>query len=416
MPRTPGANQAGVLRHTGAPDNGRLSMPSPAVPFSLPDITDAEIRAVTEVLKSGWLTTGPRAAEFEEAFRAFVAAPHALAVNSCSAALHLALAALDIGAGDEVITTPLTFCATVNAILAVGAKPVLADIGADLNLDPEAARAAITPATRAMLPVHVGGLPCDMDRFWQIAEQHRLHVLEDAAHAAGALYRGVPVGGGRSDAVAFSFYANKNLTTGEGGMVVTPLGELDARMRVLSLQGIARDAWRRSGAWQYEVVERGFKCNMSDIMAAIGLEQLRRLDSMNARRAEIAAEYTRAFSAFDEIETPPDRPECRHAWHLYVLRLNPDRLSIDRDEFITALAGRGIAASVHFIPLPLHPYYQSILAPPPDCPRAMSEYPRLVSLPLYSRMTDGQARYVIDSVLAIVAANRRKLVAPASCA
>ena len=396
-------------------------MHSPAVPFSLPDITDAEIRAVTEVLRSGWITTGSRAAEFEEAFRTFTGARHALALNSCSAALHLALAALDIGPGDEVIATPLTFCATVNAILAVGAKPVLADIGADLNLDPDAVGAAITPATRAILPVHLAGLPCDMDRFRQIAGQHRLRVIEDAAHAAGAMYRGVPIGSGKSDAVAFSFYANKNLTTGEGGMVVTPSGELDARMRILSLQGIARDAWRRSGEWHYEVVERGFKYNMSDIMAAIGIEQLRRLDSMNARRAEIAAEYNRAFSGFAEIETPPDRPECRHAWHLYVLRLNPDRLTLSRDEFITALGQRGIAASVHFIPIPLHPYYKSILKPP-DCPRAMSEYPRLVSLPLFSRMTGAQVQAVIDAVLAIVAGARRKLVpatapsTPATCA
>ncbi len=391
-------------------------MHSPAVPFSVPDITDAEIRAVTEVLRSGWLTTGLRAAEFEEAFRGFTGARHALALNSCSAALHLALAALDIGPGDEVITSPLTFCATVNAILAVGAKPVLADIGADLNLEPDAVRAAITPATRAILPVHLAGLPCHMDRIGQIAEQHRLRVIEDAAHAAGAMYRGVPIGSGKSDAVAFSFYANKNLTTGEGGMAVTPSGELDARMRVLSLQGIARDAWRRSGDWHYEVVERGFKYNMSDIMAAIGIEQLRRLGGMNARRAEIAAEYNRAFSGFDEIETPPDRPECRHAWHLYALRLNPDRLTIGRDEFIAALAERGIAASVHFIPIPLQPYYKSILKPPPDCPRAMSEYPRLVSLPLFSRMSDEQAASVIEAVLAIVAGARKRLVAPASCA
>jgi dTDP-4-amino-4,6-dideoxygalactose transaminase len=379
------------------------------IPFALPDIGEEEIQEVVTTLKSGWLTSGPQVAAFEDHFAAYTRAPHALALNSGTAGLHLALAALGIGPGDEVITTPMTFCATVNVILQCGAKPVLADIGADLNLDPAAVQAAVTPATRAILPVHIGGLPCDMDALWAIAGKHGLRVVEDAAHAAGSRYRDAPIGGGRSDAVAFSFYATKNLATGEGGMVTTGSAELDERMRILCLHGIDKHAWNRyseHGSWAYEVVECGFKYNMSDIAAAIGIHQLRKLDAMNARRAEIAARYHRAFAALEELETPRERAGSHHSWHLYPLRLNLERLEIDRARFIEELKRRGIGCSVHFIPIPLHPYYQRTLEARDPCRRALGEFERLISLPIYSRMTDGEVARVIAAVREVARQNR----------
>ena len=254
------------------------------LPYAVPDIGEEEVSEVAATLRSGWLTTGQRTRRFEEEFKSYVGAPHALALNSGTAALHIALAALGISPGDEVITTPLTFCATVNVILEVGATPVLVDIGPDLNIDPSAVRRAITSRTRAILPVHLAGLPCDMDAIWGLAREHGLLVVDDAAHATDARYRGRPVGHGASDAVAFSFYVTKNLCTGEGGMVTTHSTKLAERMRVLSLHGISRDAWNRyseDGSWYYEVVECGFKYNMSDIAAAMGRVQLKRLDGMN---------------------------------------------------------------------------------------------------------------------------------------
>lgn len=375
------------------------------LPFALPDLGDEELSEVLETMRSGWLTTGKVTARFEEEFQGYTAASHALAVNSCTAGLHLALAALGVGPGDEVITTPLTFCATVNVILQVGARPVLADIGPDLNLDPEAVERALTQRTRAILPVHYGGLPCDMDTMWQTARTHGLSVVEDAAHAIGAVYRGVPVGSGLSDAVAFSFYATKNLTTGEGGMVTTPSGDLAERMRILCLHGISRDAWNRyseKGSWYYEVVNCGFKYNMSDVMAALGIHQLAKLDRMNARRAAVAAAYNDAFGGMPEVELPPDRSDCRHAWQLYVLRLNLGTLSIGRAQFFDEMRARGIGCSVHFIPIPLHPYYRKNLEMRDPCTRALSEYPRLISLPVYSKLSDEDVKRVIQAVKDVV--------------
>jgi len=275
------------------------------VAFSVPDLGEDAIEAVVDAIRSTWLTTGPRAEPFEREFQAYLGAAHALAVNSCTAAMHLALAALGVEPGDEVITPPLTFCATVNVILQVGATPVLADIGEELNLDPTRVEAMITPRTKAILPVHYGGLPCRMDAIWALAEKHGLKVIEDGAHAAGAEYRGRKIGAGPSDAVCFSFYANKNMTTGEGGMVTTPSAELVEKMRMFALHGMSRDAWNRyaeRGSWYYEVVECGFKYNLSDTLAAIGLVQLRKLDQMNARRAEIARQYNEAFGKLGVVE------------------------------------------------------------------------------------------------------------------
>jgi dTDP-4-amino-4,6-dideoxygalactose transaminase len=318
-----------------------------------------------------------------------------LAVNSGTGALHLALAGLGIGPGDEVITTPLTFCATVNTILQTGAAPVLADVGEDGNLDPASVAQRITPRTRALLPVHLGGLPCRMDALWDLAHRHGLKVVEDAAHAVGSHYQGTPIGGGASDAVAFSFYATKNLTTGEGGMVTTPHPDLAERMRLLCLHGISRDAWRRYGdgaPWYYEVQGCGFKYNLSDVQAAIGLAQLRKQERFVAARRRLAAVYEQELAGLKEVETPVEPAGVRHCWHLYAIRLAPD---IDREEFIRALARRGIGASVHFIPIPLHPAYAGhpgLLAG--LCPRALALYPRLVSLPLYPDLTEEQARCV----------------------
>jgi len=378
------------------------------VPYHRPSIGREEIDEVVRTLESGWLTTGPRTAQFEQEFSQYVNAPYAQAVNSCTSGLHLALAALGIGPGAEVITTPLTFCATVNVILHVGATPVLADVGPDGNIDPASIASRINEKTRAMIPVHLAGLPCEMDAIWALARQHGLHVIEDAAHAAGAHYRGMPVGAGfpatgnSSDAVVYSFYATKNLATGEGGMVTTHDKALAESLKVLCLHGISKDAWNRysdRGNWYYEVLQPGFKYNLPDILSAIGIHQLRKLESFTAARTRIAEAYNRAFAGVDELELPPDRGDCRHAWHLYTIRLNLAKLAIDRDAFIVELKERGIGTSVHFIPVPLHPFFASHANRPENqCPQALALYPRLISLPLYPGMTQSQIEYVCESV------------------
>ena len=321
-------------------------MNDPFIHFHRPSIGEEEINEVVETLRSGWLTTGPRAARFERDFREYTGAPHAVAVNSATAGLHLALAGLGIGPGDEVITTPMTFCATVQTILHVGATPVLADIGWDGNIDPEEIAKRITGRTRAIIAVHMAGLPCDMTSIWELARRRGIHVIEDAAHAAGARYMGRQIGAGpmatadASDAVAFSFYATKNLTTGEGGMITTHRPALAQTMRMLALHGVSHEAWDRytdQGDWHYDVLAHGFKYNLSDIQAALGIHQLRKLDQFIERRARYARMYHDAFSDLEEVETPPDNPQCRHAWHLYILRLNLRRLKIDRGKIIREL-------------------------------------------------------------------------------
>jgi dTDP-4-amino-4,6-dideoxygalactose transaminase len=386
------------------------------IPFHVPSIGDEEVREVEATLRSGWLTTGPRTAQFEREFSVYVRAPCALAVNSCTAGLHVALAALGIGSGDEVITSPLTFCSTVHTILHVGARPVLADIGPDGNIDPQEIARAITPRTRAIVPVHFAGLPCEMKAIWSLARKHGLFVVEDAAHAAGSWYEGRPIGmmaegdGDASDAVAFSFYATKNMTTGEGGMVTTPRKSLAARMRMLSLHGMSRDAWNRyseRGNWYYEVADAGFKYNLTDIQSALGIHQLRKLDSFIETRTRYAQIYNQALAGVEEVELPPDGARFRHSWHLYVLRLNLGLLRIDRQEFMEELRRRGIGASVHFIPIPLHPFFARMPLADRVCPGALNLFPRIVSLPLYPAMTEDQVHYVAESVKDILARNRR---------
>jgi dTDP-4-amino-4,6-dideoxygalactose transaminase len=387
------------------------------IPFSLPSIGPEEAEEVMGVLRSGWLTTGAKTAQFEEEFRSYVRSPYALAVNSATAGLHLALASLNIGSGDEVITTPLTFCATINTILQVGATPVLADVGADGNIDPCSIAERITSRTRAIIPVHLGGLPCEMDVISGLARDHGLSVIEDAAHAAGSAYRGIPIGCASSenphasDAVVFSFYATKNMTTGEGGMITTGNAALADTMRVLCLHGISRDAWNRysaDGNWFYEVVRCGFKYNLTDIQSAIGIHQIRKLERFLEARTSYAELYNKAFAELAELETPPVSASARHAWHLYALRLNLARLRIDRAEFIRQLRIRNIGSSVHFIPITLHPYFAERAREARNrCPRALEFYPRLISLPLYPAMTEEDVAYVISAVRQIVVAYRK---------
>jgi dTDP-4-amino-4,6-dideoxygalactose transaminase len=392
------------------------------IPFHRPSIGEEEINEVTDTLRSGWLTTGPRVARFERDFREHVGAPHAVALNSATAALHLALAGLKVGLGDEVITTPMTFCATVQAILHVGATPVLADVGSDGNIDPEQVYKRITNRTRAIIPVHMGGLPCDMKVIWALARQYGIHVIEDAAHAAGACYEGRPIGAGpvdatpASDATAFSFYATKNLTTGEGGMLTTHRPALAKVVRMLSLHGVSHEAWDRyteRGDWHYEVLAHGFKYNLSDIQAAIGIHQLRKLEYFTERRTLYANIYNRAFAGMDELKPPPDNPSCRHAWHLYVVRLNLERLKIDREEFVLQLRRRGIGTSVHFIPIPLHPFFARLPLARYPCLRAVHLYRRIVSLPLYPAMTEEQINRVVRCVQEVMERSRRQVfIAP----
>jgi dTDP-4-amino-4,6-dideoxygalactose transaminase len=390
------------------------------VHFHRPSIGEEEITEVVDTLKSGWLTTGPRAARFEREFCERVGAPHAIAVNSATAGLHLALAALGIGPGHEVITTPMTFCATVQVILHVGATPVLADIGSDGNIDPEQIEKRITSRTRAIIPVHLAGLPCNMDAIWALARRRGIHVIEDAAHAAGASYHGRPIGAGtaagESDAVVFSFYATKNLTTGEGGMITTHQPALAQTMRMLSLHGVSHDAWDRyteRGNWHYDVLAHGFKYNLSDIQAAIGIHQLRKLNQFVEQRTLFASMYNQAFSSMDELEAPPDDLRCRHAWHLYILRLNLQMIKIDRAEFIQKLQKKGIGASVHFIPIPLLSYFAGLPLAQYAVPRALDLYQRIISLPLYPAMTEEQVQYVARGVREIVESSRRmSLAAP----
>lgn len=384
------------------------------IPFHRASIGQEEIDEVVAVLKSGWLTTGPRTRQFEEEFARYAQAPYALAVNSCTAALHLALAALGLGPGDEVITSPMTFCSTVHAVTHTGAAPVLADVGQDGNLDPEIVAARITPRTKAILPVHLAGLPCRMDELWTLAGRHGLAVVEDAAHAAGAHYYGRPVGAdSRSDAVCFSFYATKNLTTAEGGMVTSHSAALMERMRLLCLHGISKDAWNRyaeNGSWHYSVIEAGFKYNLSDLQSALGICQLRKLEDFLRVRQRYVERYTSRLARLDEVETPPDSAVFRHAWHLYILRLRLEKLAIGRAEFIRELHSRGIGTSVHFIPIPLHPAFRALAAEPRNaCPRALALYEQIVTLPLYPAMTEQAVDRVASAVEDVVARYRRRV-------
>jgi dTDP-4-amino-4,6-dideoxygalactose transaminase len=372
------------------------------LPYCRPTIDEAEIDEVVETLRSGWLTTGPRTHQFEADFAKATGAPHAIALNSGTAALHVALAAAGVGPGDEVITTPLTFCACANVIVQQGASPVLADICEDdFNIDPAEVERRITPRTKAIMAVDFAGQPCRLHELRELADRHGLFLLEDAAHSAGASYRGRAVGS-LADATAFSFYPTKNMTTGEGGMLTTPSEELAAEARVLALHGMSRDAWRRyqkDAAWAYDVVAPGFKYNMSDVQAALGLVQLRRLSEFNAARERLAARYALRLAGCDGVRLPSARSEVEHVWHLFVIRLNLDRIRLDRAAFIEGLAARGIGTSVHFIPIHHHSYYREGFAfSASDLPVTERIFPEILSLPLYPTMTEADVDRVAESV------------------
>ena len=383
----------------------------PPLPFCQADIGEDEIAEVVDTIRSGWLTTGPKTRRFEEQFRDYVGSKFAVAVSSCTAGLHLMLMAAGIGEGDEVITTPLTFCATVNVILHQRAKPVLADICLDdYNIDPEQVERKITPRTKAILAVHYAGQPCRMDQLLDIARRHNLLLFEDAAHASGAQYRGRPVGS-LGDATAFSFYVIKNMTTGEGGMVTTDNPELEDKVRLLRLHGMSHDAWKRydaKGSWYYEVLAAGLNYKMTDVQAALGLHQLRRLDGFIERRAQIVADYNRRLAHLPELTLPTAREEVRHAWHLYPIWLHNEQLSIGRDQLIEELKERGIGTSVHFIPIPYHPFYQQTLGlRQGDFPNTDRLFAGILSLPLFPRMTDADVARVGDAVEEIIVGHRR---------
>jgi len=380
------------------------------LPFSPPSISEEEIAAVVDTLRSDWITTGPKTHQFEQDFGAYIGSQSSLALNSCTGGLHIALAALGIGPGDEVITTPTTFICSANVIEHVGATPVLADVEADtLTIDPARVEAAITPRTKAIMPVHFAGHPAEIDALLALARKHKLAIIEDAAHSLPSSYRGRRIGT-IGDYTAFSFYATKNMTTAEGGMLTGTPERID-QARLWSLHGMSRDAWKRYGAegsWYYEVVLPGFKYNMTDIQAALGLVQLGRLEGFQARRRQIVAQYNAAFANCDALQLPAERPYVEHAWHLYVLRLNLDMLTINRAQFIDALKARNIGTSVHFIPVHLHPYYRDRYGWTPDqFPVAYEQYQRSLSLPLHPRLSDEEQADVIAAVLETVEAHRR---------
>ncbi|MGH9334593.1 MAG: DegT/DnrJ/EryC1/StrS family aminotransferase [Vicinamibacteria bacterium] len=396
------------------------------LPFAPPCVGDEEIEEVVAALRSDWITTGPRTQTFERQFSEFIGAKGALALSSCTGALHVSLAALGIERGDRVITSPMTFCSTVHVIEHLGAEPIFADVEADtLNLDPERVSEILAHSTgpiKALLPVHLYGHPADMGRFEAIARAHDLAIVEDAAHALPAKYDGALLGASQpADAprrlTCFSFYATKNMTTAEGGMLTGEPDLLD-EARLWSLHGMSRDAWKRydgASRWYYEVTRPGFKYNMTDVQSAMGIHQLRKLPRFHDRRREIARRYNEAFAAYDELQLPAERPEVEHAWHIYALRLNLEDLSISRDQFIEELRDRRIGSSVHFIPVHMQPYYQNKYGyRPEDFPVCSSEFHRLVSLPLHPRLSDEDADDVIEAVTDIVRRNRRKVLVPIS--
>jgi dTDP-4-amino-4,6-dideoxygalactose transaminase len=380
------------------------------LPFALPSIDEDEVNEVADSLRSGWLTTGPKVKRFEANFAEAVKCHHAVAVNSCTAALHLSMQAMGVGPGDEVIVPTMTFCSTANVVVHLGAYPVLVDVRSDMNVDPAAIEAAITPRSKLIVAVHHGGLPADMDAIVRIADRHGLPVIEDGAHAIGASHRGRPIGS-IARTTSFSFYAIKNMTTGEGGMVTTDDAEVAARIRLLALHGLSNDAWKRygsEGSWYYEVLEAGYKQNMTDIQASLGIHQLRKLGGFIEARRKIAAAYTEAFRDIEEVDTPIEPAEHVHAWHLYVIRLRLERLRISRAAVIDELRARNIGTSVHFIPVHLHPYYRNSLGYTKGAlPISEDLYERIISLPLYPRMSAEDTNDVIQAVVDIVRENRR---------
>lgn len=380
------------------------------LPFHVPEIDDEDIDAVVSVMRSGWLTTGAKARQFEQEFAAKVGARYAVALNSCTAALHLALEAIGLQEGDEVLVPTMTFAATAEVVTYFKAKPVLIDcLPTTLNMDPELIERAITPRTKAVIPVHFAGQPCEMGSILEIARRHDLRVIEDAAHAFPASYKGKAIGS-IGDYTCFSFYATKNITTGEGGMVTTDDPDQADRIRRMSLHGLSRDAWKRytnQGSWYYDIVAPGFKYNLTDMAAALGLTQLHKAERFWKTRERYAALYAEGFRDLPEITPLMIHDDVQHAWHLYVIQLDLDRLRISRQAFIEGLQQKQIGCSVHFIPLHLHPYYRETgHYSRADFPVASQAFDRMVSLPLYSKMSEEDVHRTIQAVRELILKGR----------
>lgn len=381
------------------------------IPFFKPDVGAAEIDEVVAAMQSGWLTSGPRVRKFEEEFASCVGAKHAVALNSATAALHLALDAVGIGPGDDVIVPTMTFAATAEVVIHLGARPVLVDcLPGSLLMDPAAVEAAITPRTKAIMPVHYGGAPCDMDAICDIAVKHEIKIIEDAAHALPTRYRGRTIGA-IGDLTAFSFYANKTITTGEGGMLTTDNRAYADRARMMSLHGLSRDAWKRfaaGGSWQYAIEQPGYKYNMTDIAAAMGIHQLRRAEEFRVERERCVLRYNELLADVAELKLPEfPANDCSSAWHLYVVQIRPELLSIDRNQVIAELAAAGITTSVHWMPLHMHPYYRATYGfRDEDFPVASVVFERIISLPIFPSMTDEQLQRVAQTLKEILREGR----------
>ena len=381
------------------------------LPYAVPLIEDDDINEVVETLKSGWVAKGPRTIEFEKRFAEYTGAKYAIAMNSATAALHIALIAGGVKPGDEVITTPITFAATANTIIHVGATPIFVDVDPNtFCIDVNKIEEKITDRTKAIVPVHYTGHACDMDKIRAIAEKYNLFVSEDAAHAIDTYYKGDLIGK-KGDCASFSFYATKNICTGEGGMLTTNREDIAEKARVMSTHGMSKAAWNRygkGGAWRYDIEYPGHKYNMFDIQAALAKTQMNKLDFMQDRRKEIVKKYEEAFSKLDGIKLPPEADYTTHSWHLYVTRLELDKLTIDRDRFIELMAEANIGTSVHFIPVHLMSYYKETYGyKEGDLPVAESYFDTIVSLPLYPKMTDEDVQDVINAVTDIINENHK---------
>ena len=388
-------------------------MPNSYIPFHAPSIGEEEISAVEKVLRSGWLTTGPVALEFEKEFAQYVGCKHALAVNSGTSALQLALDAIGLKRDDEVLVPTYTFTATAEVVTYFGAKPVMCDsVAGGFNIDARDAEKRVTSKTKAIIPVHIGGEPCDIEAIQALAARHGLPVIEDAAHALPASFGGQRVGT-ISELTAFSFYATKTITTGEGGMLTTDNDAYAKRAAMMRLHGIGNDdAWKRysrAGSWEYQVVEAGYKFNLPDILAAVGLAQLRKCDTFAQQRRSTAEFYRSRLAVLEELDLPPSGPRnSEHAWHLFVVRIRPDLLEINRNQFIEQLTKAGIGTSVHFIPLHRHPYYQrNFGVSPDDFPNADNAFLRAISLPIFPGITEEQANLVVETVTQVLGRNRK---------
>lgn len=378
--------------------------------FHRPSIGKEEEKAVLSVLKKGWLTMGEKTQEFENSFSKYIGAKNSISVNSCTAALHLALSAIGLKEGDEVIIPDMTFTATAEVIFYFKAKPVIVDVEeGDLLIDPEKIEKAITKKTKAIVPVHYGGQPCDMDQIMEIAKKHNLFVIEDSAHCLPAYYKEKKVGT-IGDITCFSFYATKTITTGEGGMCTTENDDWAEKIKILRLHGISKDAWKRyqkGGSWYYEVIEAGFKYNLTDIQSAIGIEQLKKADYFYEKRKKIADKYIKGFEKLEGIKTIKLNKDRTNSWHLFPIFLDLNYLKISRDIFIEELNERGIGTSVHFIPLHRHPFYKSLGYTIDDFPVSEEAYNSIISIPIYPGLNKKEIEYIIENIIDLVNKNKR---------